>query len=97
MMLGGFFLAFIAIINSIGLSYHIFKGSYSKKIESFRKIHAISAIIYLIIFVLIFFAFDNPANTNIITFIIFWIIPPFFLITYFFITLKDWKEMKKRK
>jgi len=95
MMLGGFCLALIAIINSIGLTYHIFKGSYSKKIEFFRKIHAISAIMYLVAFILVFFGFDNAATENEITFLLFWGIPPFFLAAYFFITLLDWKEMKK--
>ncbi len=95
MALGLFSLLPIMLYNSIGLTYHIFKGSYSKKIELFRKVHAISAIVYLIIFVVVIFGYDNSANTNEITFIIFWIIPPFFLITYFFITWQDWKEMKK--
>jgi cytochrome bd-type quinol oxidase subunit 2 len=83
------------LCNSIGLTYHIFQGSYSKQVELFRKIHAISAFIYLIIFVTVFFVLDNPANENELTFIVFWGIPPLFLVTYFFITWQDWKAMKK--
>lgn len=95
MILGLFSLIPIAFYNSISLTYHIFQGSYSKEVEVYRKIHAVSSILYLIAFVMIFFVFDNPANTNETTFIIFWIIPPFFLIAYFFITWTDWKAMKK--
>jgi hypothetical protein len=95
MILGLFSLLPIMLYNSIGLTYHIFKGSYSKNVELFRKIHAISAIIYLIVFVAVFFVSDNPANSNEVTFILFWGIPPFFLIAYFFITWQDWKAMKK--
>ena len=70
MVLGLFSLLPIMLYNSIGLTCHIFKGSYSKKIELFRKVHAISAIVYLIIFVVVIFGYDNSANTNEITFII---------------------------
>lgn len=94
MILGLFSLIPIAFYNSISLTYHIFQGSYSKEVEVYRKIHAISAIIYLIAFILIFFVFDNPANSNELTFILFWGIPPLFLVAYFFITWKDWKTMK---
>ncbi|WP_338792166.1 hypothetical protein V9L05_16265 [Bernardetia sp. Wsw4-3y2] len=93
-ILGLFGLIPIALYNSVGLTYHILQGSYSKEVERFRKIHAISAVVYLITFILIFLVFDNPANTNKITLIIFWAIPPFFLIAYFFITWQDWKAMK---
>ncbi|WP_338767324.1 hypothetical protein WAF17_05600 [Bernardetia sp. ABR2-2B] len=95
MILGLFSLLPIALYNSIGMTYHIFRGSYSTKVEIFRKIHAISAIIYLAIFVLVTFILEYPANKNELTFIIFWGIPPLFLIAYFFITLKDWKAMKQ--
>lgn len=95
MILGLFILIPIAFYNSISLTYHIFQGSYSKEVEVYRKIHAISSILYLIAFIMIFFVSDNPANTNETTFIIFWIIPPFFLAAYFFITWQDWKSMKK--
>lgn len=94
-LLGLFSLVPIAFYNSIGLTYHIFKGSYSKEVEIFRKIHAISAIIYLVVWILVFYVLDNPANENELTFIIFWGIPPLFLVAYFFITWKDWKAMKK--
>lgn len=94
-ILGLFSLIPIAFYNSISLTYHIFQGSYSKKVELFRKMHAISAIIYLLIFVLVFFVFDYAANANELTFLIFWGIPPLFLLSYFFITWQDWKEMKK--
>lgn len=83
----------ILFYNSVGLTYHLLVGSYFEKIELFRKTHAISAIIYLIIFTLVFFSGNIIANE--ITFIFFWIIPPLFLVAYFFITLLDWKAMKK--
>jgi hypothetical protein len=95
MMLGLFSLLPIAFYNSIGMTYHIFQGSYSKEVEIFRKIHAVSAIIYLVVWILVFFVLDNPANENELTFIIFWGIPPLFLAAYFFITWKDWKSMKE--
>jgi hypothetical protein len=95
MILGLFSLLPIMLYNSVGLTYHIFQGSYSKEVEIYRKIHALSAIIYLIVFIAVFFVSDNPANSNEVTFILFWGIPPFFLITYFFITWQDWKAMKK--
>jgi len=94
-ILGMFSLIPIMLYNSIGLTYHIFKGSYSKNVELFRKIHALSAIIYLIVFVVLIFVLDYPANQNLFTFIIFWVIPPLFLVAYFFITWLDWKAMKK--
>ncbi|WP_375561667.1 hypothetical protein ACE193_03710 [Bernardetia sp. OM2101] len=97
MILGLFSLLPIALYNSIGMTYHIFQGSYSKEVETYRKIHAISAIIYLIVFIVVFFVLDNPANENELTFIIFWGIPPLFLVAYFFITWKDWKVMKNLK
>ncbi|PIY08216.1 MAG: hypothetical protein COZ18_13420 [Flexibacter sp. CG_4_10_14_3_um_filter_32_15] len=94
MFLGLFSLIPIMFYNSIGLTYHIFKGSYSKEVEVYRKIHAISAIIYLGVWILVFYVLDNPANENELTFIIFWGIPPLFLAAYFFITWQDWKTMK---
>jgi hypothetical protein len=95
MIIGIFVSLPIMLFNSVSLIYHIFKGSYSKQVEIYRKIHAISAIIFLATFVVMFFIFDYPANENSLTLIIFWGIPPLFLITYFFITWKDWKIMKK--
>ena len=94
-LLGLYLLLPITLYNSIGLTYHIFKGSYSKEVEMWRKIHAISAIVYLIVFVLVIIVFDNAANQNELTFIIFWGMPPIFLAAYFFITLKDWRAMRK--
>ncbi len=85
----------ITVYNSIGLTYHIFKGSYSKKVEMYRKIHASSALIYFIILVFMLYVFEYVVSENIFTFILFWCIPPFFLVAYFFITLQDWKAMKK--
>lgn len=87
----------IVIYIFISLTYHLSKGSYSKKIRLFRKIHAISAVIYLIAFYLVFFTGNNVANQNEITYLIFWSIPPVFLIVYFFITWLDWKTMKEKQ
>lgn len=83
----------IAIYNFISLTYHLSKGSYSKRIGLFRKIHGVAAIIYLTAFVLVFFTGNNAANQHAITYLIFWSIAPLFLIIYFFITWLDWRTM----
>jgi hypothetical protein len=86
----------IAIYNFISLTYHLYKGSYSKRIGLFRKIHALIVVIYLIAFVLIFLTGSNAANQHEITFLIFWAIPPVFSITYFLITWQDFKTMNQK-
>ncbi len=85
----------IFIYNFISLTYHLYKGSYSKQIRLFRKIHAVSAFIYIIAFAFVFLTGNNAANQHEITYLIFWSIPPIFLVTYFIITWLDWKRMNE--
>ena len=92
---GYFFLIPIAFYNLISLIYHFFKGSYSKEVESFRKIYALSAVIYLVFFFIFFFILDGSFAESNLLFGIFLVMPPLFFIAYFFITWKDWKAMKK--